>query len=340
MFRGASSFNQDIGGWNTSHVTNMSSMFRGASSFNQGIGGWNVSSVTDMSLMFHGVKLSTPNYNSLLINWSKLSLQNGVSFDGGNSRYSEEAQDARQYLITNFGWTISDGGITPGTFTLSSDADDPDTDSSFSLNWTNSPEALNYSLYRHSSYISEINESLTLLATNLTNLSFILTDHPNGQYFFVIESHNHYGDTSSNCIRVTIDADYPPPGNFTLSTNAGSPNADGSFTLTWTSSDGVDNYSLYRHSSFISEINDTVILIANEITDLAYKLEGYEDGVYYFIIVAHNNYGDTSSNCVKVVVGDHPSETPSAIPGYNVFLMLGILLIAVISAVKIKCKKN
>ncbi|CAL6300992.1 unnamed protein product [Bathycoccus prasinos] len=35
------SFNQDIGSWNTAEVTRMNSMFSIASAFNQDIGGWN-----------------------------------------------------------------------------------------------------------------------------------------------------------------------------------------------------------------------------------------------------------------------------------------------------------
>ena len=41
-----SSFNQPIGSWNTSSVTNMSSMFENSTSFNQDISGWNVDLVS------------------------------------------------------------------------------------------------------------------------------------------------------------------------------------------------------------------------------------------------------------------------------------------------------
>ncbi|MHA1456211.1 MAG: BspA family leucine-rich repeat surface protein, partial [Promethearchaeota archaeon] len=111
MFAQASAFNQSIENWNVSSVTDMSYMFYSATSFNQDIGNWNVSRVTDMNEMFHGVTLSTTNYDSLLIGWSALTLQSGVTFDGGNSQYSAgAAATARANIISMYGWTITDGG--------------------------------------------------------------------------------------------------------------------------------------------------------------------------------------------------------------------------------------
>ena len=46
-------FNEGIGSWNTSAVTDMSYMFYNARSFNQPIGTWDTSAVTDMSYMFY-----------------------------------------------------------------------------------------------------------------------------------------------------------------------------------------------------------------------------------------------------------------------------------------------
>ena len=70
----------------------------------------NLSKVTNAANMFSGVTLTTQSYSDFLINLATLPLQSGVSFHGGNSKYNPAAAIARAYLVSNFGWTITDGG--------------------------------------------------------------------------------------------------------------------------------------------------------------------------------------------------------------------------------------
>ena len=92
-----------------SKVTNTSSMFFQCSSL-MSVPFLNLSSCTNASNMFLGVTLTTQSYSDFLINLATLPLQSGVSFHGGNSKYNVAGGVARAYLISNFGWTITDGG--------------------------------------------------------------------------------------------------------------------------------------------------------------------------------------------------------------------------------------
>ena len=61
-------YNQDITGWDVSHITDMEGMFYGwDTNFNQDISGWDVSSVTNMSGMFE----DNQHFNQDISGWSK-----------------------------------------------------------------------------------------------------------------------------------------------------------------------------------------------------------------------------------------------------------------------------
>ena len=111
MFDGATKFNQPIGAWNTSNVTDMSSMFDGATKFNQSLNGWDVSKVTDMNFIFAntvsfnrdigawntvnvtsmiGAFLETHAFNQNISNWDTSKVE---SFDGmfrGSVKFNQD----------------------------------------------------------------------------------------------------------------------------------------------------------------------------------------------------------------------------------------------------------
>ena len=136
MFVYAEDFNQDIGNWQVSNVTNMMEMFALAVAFNQPIGNWDVSSVTNMKYMFweaeafdqdlsawnveavkymndllYRTSFSNTHYDLLLNAWSALSLQEDVTFDAGSAQYSNSAESARSVLVNTYNWSITDGGL-------------------------------------------------------------------------------------------------------------------------------------------------------------------------------------------------------------------------------------
>ena len=59
MFSRADTFNQPIGDWDVSNVTDMRSMFIEAHAFNQDISNWDVSNVTICDICFMELKLLT-----------------------------------------------------------------------------------------------------------------------------------------------------------------------------------------------------------------------------------------------------------------------------------------
>lgn len=82
LFDQAGGFNQDLSAWNVSSVTTMREMFSFAGRFNQDIGGWDVSNVMDMYRMFQ----SALSFDQDLKGWEVSQVTNCAYFSESTGR--------------------------------------------------------------------------------------------------------------------------------------------------------------------------------------------------------------------------------------------------------------
>jgi peptide/nickel transport system substrate-binding protein len=113
------------------------------------------------------------------------------------------------------------------------------------------------------------------------------------------------------------------PGLFSIFSDADDTDIDGNFNITWSPSDYADNYSLYVYPSVITEINGSLTLLLDEVTELSYEASGYSDDTYYFLVVAKNGNGNTNSSnlMVNVEIEESEPEPEPFIPGFEMWTM-------------------
>ncbi len=187
----------------------------------------------------------------------------------------------------------------PDDFIITSSAGSPDPDGNLTISWQPALDALSYSLYQYDKLITEYNDSLTKIVDGNTNRTFELKELTEDIYYFMAIAFNEYGNTTSNCLKITVQY---PPETFFLSANDENPDTDGLVNLTWTTSSGAYNYSIYSHTSYIHKIDNNGTHIVSGLTNNSYLIEDLTNGEYYYAIVAVNPAGQTTSNCSEIIV--------------------------------------
>ena len=92
------------------------------------------------------------------------------------------------------------------------------------------------------------------------------------------------------------------PNIFTLSSNTQEIDED----LIWEEAEHAQNYSVYKYHKVITEINESVILLQEGVTNNTYSISSLTNGTYYFKIAAFNKHGKSYSNCLKINVLLYP----------------------------------
>ena len=126
MFSNAAAFNQPIGNWNTTNVTDMSGMFQGASGFNQDITTWNFNSLTNATNIFpenytynvsimkeFKYKVNINNaYNISSTTYFPGIVNNNNSFKSLTKSYIVDPSDSSLYIVTYSWINFVDNGTT------------------------------------------------------------------------------------------------------------------------------------------------------------------------------------------------------------------------------------
>ncbi|MHA1522062.1 MAG: hypothetical protein ACTSRK_17945, partial [Promethearchaeota archaeon] len=213
----------------------------------------------------------------------------------------------------------------------------PDTDGTYNVSWGTSEYATTYELYRSTSPITEILGLAPIYSG--PNGIFHESWDEDGVYYYRVLAINETGSSPlSNEIEVeVIISHFIDAPNLE---SVDSPDADGSYLLSWNEVDGATEYALYRTQSIITDISELVPIYTG--TGVNFIEENVDEGVYYYFVVARNpNYNSSLSNVITVEVRyENGNNNGFNIPGFSEFIPVSLFSLGALTWVFFKKTKK
>ncbi|TFF89843.1 MAG: hypothetical protein EU548_06035 [Promethearchaeota archaeon] len=173
-----------------------------------------------------------------------------------------------------------------------------------------------------------------------------LSIHVHWCYDLIIDSNDNIYFTGNSLLTIyneiiTVKLSIDSPGGVDLWSDADDPDENGEFTLYWSVSPRVSNYSLFYSNESADIDIETELPWVETIMDNDIDVT-LGNGTYYFLVVAYNDYGYAVSNYESVTVEIQPTSPPDGppgIPGYAL-LTISLSMLGVIFAIVVRTKKT
>ncbi len=235
----------------------------------------------------HGFRFWHSNNNTLANSTANSNLEYGFYLD--NSNYNNITHNTlffnelgNIFEVDCVGNDITDNIYCPETFFLESDSGAFDADGTFTLTWTVSQNADNYTLYQNGG----------ILVENLTVTEYNMTDLSPGTYEFYVKAFNINGEVDSNTIKVTVKFLIIIDGNLDFHQTAIENNftGDGSLSNPYV----IENYEISATIAHGVHIKNTNLhFIVRDVTVNDGKLNSYYG--FYLENVTHGRLEDNTA---------------------------------------------
>lgn len=299
MFRNASTYNQPMDLWNPGNVS-MRAMFDNAIAFNQSLAEWDVSNVTNMSDMLDHTALVRENYDNTLIAWSEQNLTPGIILGAEDLPYCD-AQEERQSMIDNFGWTfdqdVRDCPIPDCTLLTSPLNGDTDVPVNTNITWEHTLYAQGYRLtVGTTSGGNDIVNNETI--TNETSYEFASDFNTGDTVYVTLIPFNDEGDAVGPCTEesftISNDPATIPDCTTLIEPLDGATDVAVTTDLSWNPISNADGYKITVGTS--TGANDILnVEDVGNITTYDLTTDLPEDSDIFVTIIPYNDEGDATS---------------------------------------------